>query len=145
MPRDAAAVIRLARTTTDALSVDRLLGLVSDRAVGGVGLFVGIVRDVDEGSSVVSLDYTAHPSADAALLACAEEVAERHDVLAVAVQHRTGHLEVGDLAVVVAVGAVHRGEALAACTELIDVIKAKVPIWKEQEFVSGQTNWVGLI
>ena len=52
------------------------------------------------------------------------EVAERHDVLAVAVEHRTGHLEVGDLAVVVAVGAVHRGEALAACTELIDVIKA---------------------
>ena len=60
-------------------------------------------------------------------------------------EHRTGHLEVGDLAVVVAVGAVHRGEALAACTELIDVIKAQVPIWKEQEFVSGRTSWVGLI
>ena len=81
---------------------------------------------------MVSLDYTAHPSAEAGLLACAERVAARHDVLAVAVEHRTGHLEVGDLAVVVAVGAVHRGAALAACTELIDEIKAQVPIWKEQ-------------
>lgn len=144
MSTDAGAVIRLARTTAEPLSVDRLLDLVSDRAVGGVGVFVGIVRDADEGSAVVSLDYTAHPSADAALRACAEQVAARHDAMAVAVEHRTGHLEVGDLAVVVAVGAVHRGEALAACTELIDVIKAQVPIWKEQEFASGRTGWVGL-
>lgn len=144
MSTDAGAAIVLARTTAQPLSVDRLLGLVSKRAVGGVGLFVGIVRDVDEGSAVVSLDYTAHPSADAALRACAEEVANKHDVLAIAVEHRTGHLEVGDLAVVVAVGAVHRGEALTACAELIDLVKTQVPIWKEQEFVSGSTSWVGL-
>ena len=107
-------------------------------------MFVGVVRDVDEGADVVALDYTAHPSAEAGLLACAERVAGRHDVLAVAVEHRIGHLEVGDLAVVVAVGAVHRGAALAACTELINEIKAQVPIWKEQQFASGGTGWVGL-
>jgi molybdopterin synthase catalytic subunit len=55
-----------------------------------------------------------------------------------------GHLEVGDVAVVVAVGAVHRGEALAACAHLINTLKAEVPIWKEQHFVSGGTEWVGL-
>lgn len=144
MSSDRPAVVRLARLTGDPLSVDRLLGLVSDTAVGGVGLFVGLVRDVDEGASVVSLDYSAHPSAEAALLGCAQRIAARHEVLAVAVEHRTGHLEVGDLAVVVAVGAVHRGEALAACTELIDELKATVPVWKEQEFASGRTGWVGL-
>jgi molybdopterin synthase catalytic subunit len=136
--------IRLARISADPLSADTVLALVSDRAVGGVGLFVGVVRDVDDGAEVVALDYTAHPSAEAGLLSCAERVAGRYDVLAVAVEHRVGHLEVGDLAVVVAVGAVHRGAALAACTELINEIKAQVPIWKEQEFASGGTGWVGL-
>jgi molybdopterin synthase catalytic subunit len=55
-----------------------------------------------------------------------------------------GHLEVGDIAVVVAIGAVHRGEALAACTHLINTVKAEVPIWKEQHFASGESEWVGL-
>jgi molybdopterin synthase catalytic subunit len=144
MPDERPGVVRLARVSGDALSVDRLLALVSGRAVGGVGLFVGVVRETDEGSSVLSLDYSAHPTAETALLDCAQGVAARHDVLAVAVEHRTGHLEVGDLAVVVAVGAVHRGEALAACTELINEVKATVPIWKEQQFASGRTEWVGL-
>ena len=65
-------------------------------------------------------------------------------MVALAVEHRVGHLEVGDLAVVVAVGAVHRGPALAACAHLINSLKAEVPIWKEQRFASGTTAWVGL-
>jgi molybdopterin synthase catalytic subunit len=64
--------------------------------------------------------------------------------LAIAVEHRVGHLEIGDIAVVVAVGAVHRGEALAACAHLINTLKAEVPIWKEQHFTSGDSEWVGL-
>ncbi len=136
--------VRLAQVVDTPLSVDRLLALVGDRAVGGVGLFVGVVRDRDEDADVVSLDYTAHPSAAQQLRACAERVAAAHEVLAVAVEHRVGHLEVGDLAVVVAVGAVHRGPALAACAQLIDDLKAEVPIWKEQRFTSGETSWVGL-
>ncbi len=126
------------------LSVDALLARVSDRRVGGIGLFVGVIRDRDEGSAVGSLDYTQHPSAGEALLACVEQVASAYDVLSVAVEHRIGHLEIGDLAVVVAVGAVHRGPALAACHQLIDDLKAKVPIWKEQHFANGRTSWVGL-
>jgi molybdopterin synthase catalytic subunit len=127
-----------------ALSVDRLLDAVREPAVGGIALFVGVVRDADEGQGVVSLDYTQHPTAEQALRACAERVAGAHDVLSVAVEHRVGHLVVGDLAVVVAVGAVHRAEALAACRQLIDDLKAEVPIWKEQQFSSGASEWVGL-
>ena len=127
-----------------ALSVDELIGCVSGSSVGGLGLFVGIVRDVDHGQSVRSLDYTAHPTAAEELRRCATEVAARHAVEAVAVRHRTGHLEIGDLAVVVVVGARHRGPALVACHELIDQLKAQVPVWKEQRFGDGSVEWVGL-
>ena len=93
---------------------------------------------------MISLDYTQHPTAEQVLLRCAEQAAADHDVFAVAVEHRVGHLEVGDLAVVVAVAAVHRGPALAACAQLIDTLKEKVPIWKQQRFASGELAWVGL-
>lgn len=139
-----AGIVREATIGETPISVDRLLGLVRDPDVGGVALFVGVVRDHDAGHEVVSLDYTAHPSATQQLADCAARVAARHDLVALAVEHRVGHLEVGDLAVVVSAGAVHRAEALAACAELIDDLKATVPIWKEQRFVDGGAEWVGL-
>jgi molybdopterin synthase catalytic subunit len=137
-------VVREASVSAEPLSVDRLLARVSDPRVGGIGLFVGVVRDHDNGSAVTSLDYTAHPSAAAALTACAEQTAAAYDVLTLAVSHRTGHLDVGDLAVVVAVGAAHRQPALEACRHLIDTLKEQVPIWKEQALADGTTEWVGL-
>lgn len=136
--------VRSVRVLDTVLSVDRLVSEVSSPGVGGIALFLGVVRNTDEGQRVISLDYTQHPSAERALQQCAERVAEAHEVMSVAVEHRVGHLVVGDLAVVVAVGAVHRAEALAACRELIDDLKVAVPIWKEQEFTSGDTTWVGL-
>ncbi len=136
--------VRLAQVTEAPLSVDRLLGCVRDPSVGGIGLFVGVVRDHDGGRSVTSLDYSEHPSAADRLAAVATRVAAEFDVVAVAVEHRIGHLEVGDLAVVVAVGAAHRHSALEACHRLIDDLKLEVPIWKSQEFASGDVEWVGL-
>jgi len=143
-PVPAGAVVREASTSAEPLSVDRLLAQVRDPRVGGVALFVGVVRDHDHGDAVTSLDYTAHPTAAAALRACAERTAAAYDVLAIAVSHRTGHLQVGDLAVVVAVGAVHRQPALEACRHLIDTLKEQVPIWKEQALTDGTSEWVGL-
>jgi molybdopterin synthase catalytic subunit len=136
--------IRQVGISESPLSVDQAVRLVSGPAVGGIALFVGTVRNRDHGADVVSLDYTQHPSALDVLRRCAEETADQHDVLAIAVEHRVGYLEVGDIAVVVAVGAVHRGEALAACAHLINSLKAEVPIWKEQHFASGDSEWVGL-
>jgi molybdopterin synthase catalytic subunit len=144
VPTPAAAVVREASTSAEPLSVDRLLAQVRDPRVGGIALFVGVVRDHDHGAAVTSLDYTAHPSAASALAACAERTAAAYDVLTVAVSHRTGHLEIGDLAVVVAVGAVHRQAALEACRHLIDTLKEQVPIWKEQALTDGTAEWVGL-
>lgn len=138
------SVVREVRVLDSPLSVDRMVAAVSDPVVGGIALFVGVVRNRDQDLGVASLNYVQHPSAEQVLRGCAERVAGGHDVVSVAVEHRVGHLEVGDLAVVVAVGAVHRGEALAACQQLIDQLKAEVPIWKEQLFTSGVSQWVGL-
>jgi len=143
-PPPGPARVRLARTSAEPLSVDAALAAVRGPAVGGIGLFVGVVRDVDGGRSVAALDYTAHPRAEAMLHEVATRVAAAHQVEAVAVEHRTGHLEIGDLAVVVAAGARHRAAALEACRQLIDDLKAEVPIWKEQHFRSGVTEWLGL-
>lgn len=138
------AVVQEASLSDSPLSVDRLLALVADPEVGGIALFVGVVRVHDHGSTVRSLDYSQHPDAGRTLRECAERVGAAHDVLRLAIQHRVGHLQVGDLAVVIAVGAVHRTPALAACADLIDTVKVEVPIWKEQVLVSGASTWVGL-
>lgn len=133
-------VVRAA--VTDApIDVPALLAAVADPRAGGHGLFVGTVRDLDEGRPVTGLSYEAHPGAEGLLRA----VAERHTggVLAVAVAHRVGDLAVGDVAVVVAVSAEHRGEAMTTCHRLIDAVKAEVPIWKRQTFADGGHEWVG--
>ncbi len=135
------------RVTSEVVSVDDLLGAVSDPSVGGVGLFVGIVRDHDPagpGARVEWLEYSAHPSAEEAMARIVEEVADAYGAERIAAQHRVGRLEVGETAVVVAVGAAHRGDAIEACRTLIDRIKTEVPIWKRQAFDNGRTGWVGL-
>src|SRR3954468_8996796 len=139
-----AAVVRLVDVRDVPLSVDEVLAAVDDPASGGTCVFVGTVRDVDHEREVKALSYSAHPMAEQRLRDVAAEVAARHPVRAVAVVHRVGDLAVGDLAVVVAVSAAHRGEAFEACRDLIDTLKQTVPIWKHQEFGDGGQEWVGL-
>jgi molybdopterin synthase catalytic subunit len=135
-------IVRLAEVRDTPLSVDEVLSAVSDPAAGGVALFVGTVRDNDHDRRVVRLGYTAHPSAAAELRRVAEKVAASFGATAVAAVHRVGDLAVGDLAVVTAVACPHRAEALDACRALIDELKQVVPIWKHQEFVGGESEWV---
>lgn len=117
--------------------------ILADERAGGVVVFVGAVRDRDDGRAVVALEYSAHPQAPARLVEVATDVARRHDVLGVAAVHRVGELRVGDVAVVVGACAEHRSEAFSACRALIDELKASVPIWKCQRFADGSQEWVG--
>lgn len=126
------------------LGVDEVLAAVRHPQCGAVSLFVGVVRDHDHGEPVQALDYSAHTSGVDELTRVCREVAARHEVARVAAVHRSGHLEVGDLAVVVGVSAPHRGEAIEACRDLIDTLKSTVPIWKHQRFTDGSDEWVGL-
>jgi len=135
--------VRLVELRDTPLDVTQVLESVEDDASGGVTLFVGRVRDHDGGKGVVALDYTAHPTAEATLRAVCERVAERHPVHAIAAVHRVGELTIGDLAVVVAASAGHRGQAFDAARDLIDTLKAEVPIWKHQRFADGTDEWVG--
>ncbi len=134
--------VRVAAMTDRPLEVGRLADAVSDPRAGGTALFVGSVRDHDHGRSVTALTYEAHPTADAELRRVAQEVASLPDVIAVAAEHRVGPLQIGDLAVVVAVSCAHRGDAFHAGRVLIDRIKAEVPIWKHQLFADGSSEWV---
>ena len=134
--------IRLAELRDTPLSVDEVLGAVSDPAAGGVAMFVGVVRDHDHGQDVIRLGYTAHPSAATELRRVAEKIAASFSATAIAVVHRVGDLAVGDLAVVVAVSCPHRGEAFDACRALIDELKRSVPIWKHQQYAGGGSEWV---
>ncbi len=126
------------------LSVDEVLDAVRHPACGGVALFVGLVRDHDHGDSVTSLEYSAHPSALGTMERVCREVLESSEALRVAAVHRVGDLAVGDLAVVVAAAAPHRGQAFAAARDVIDTLKAQTPIWKHQQLGDGSTEWVGL-
>ncbi|MGY3565630.1 molybdenum cofactor biosynthesis protein MoaE [Sinomonas sp. RB5] len=124
---------------------------------GAVVLFSGVVRDHDDGRGVARLSYTAHPSAEATLrsvvdatvrevLAAGSEAAGAPErPLRVWIAHRVGELAVGDAAFVCAVSAAHRGEAFRLCSELVDRVKAEVPIWKEQFFDDGGSEWVAAL
>jgi molybdopterin synthase catalytic subunit len=136
-------VVRLVELRETALDVVEVVEAVSDRSVGGVDVFVGLVRDHDHDKGVTGLEYSAHPTALARLRDVVEEVTRKYDVQAVAAVHRVGRLEIGDAAVVVATGAAHRGEAFEATRALIDELKATVPIWKHQRFADGSDEWVG--
>lgn len=135
--------ITLADIRDTPLSVDEVLAAVADPVAGGVGLFVGVVRDHDHAKDVQGLEYSAHPSAIDELRKVAASVLD-DEITKVAAVHRIGRLAVGDLAVVVAVSAPHRGPALDACHRLIDDLKVTVPIWKHQSFADGSDEWVGL-
>ena len=137
-------VVVLSDVRDDPLSVDEVLSSVQHPRCGGIALFVGVVREHDHGAEVTALDYSAHPSVVESLARVCADVAGRHDVARVSAVHRVGHLEIGDVAVVAAVSAPHRGQAFDACRDLIDTLKGTVPIWKHQLFTDGSDEWVGL-
>ena len=135
--------VRLVDIRDTPLDVAEVVASLGDTGAGGLTLFIGQVRDHDNGLDVTALDYSAHPTAMARLVEVAEQIAQKYDVIAVAAVHRVGRLAIGDAAVVVATAAAHRGEAFEASRALIDELKATVPIWKHQVFTDGTDEWVG--
>lgn len=128
------------------LDANAHVALVSGARAGALVTFTGMIRDHDpeaEGE-VTGIDYSHHPDADALLARMVERVLAERDpsgVAAVAVSHRVGHLGVGDLALVCCVATPHRAEAFALCAEVVEVIKAELPIWKHQTEASGRRVW----
>ena len=136
-------VVRLLALRDTPLDVAEVLAAVEDPGAGGVVSFTGLVRDSDGGREVRELEYVAHPDAEQALRRVADAVAADLPVHGLAAVHRTGLLAIGDVAVVVAASAAHRGQAFEAARRLIDDLKEQVPVWKRQVFADGDEEWVG--
>lgn len=131
------------RIRGEPLSLDEVVHEVSHPGAGGIATFAGAVRDENEGRAVTLLEYEAYGSmAEKEIEAILGEIAREMPGVRVAATHRVGALSVGDLAVVCAASAPHRGEAFRACRELIDRIKARLPIWKREHGPEGP-YWVG--
>lgn len=116
---------------------------LADNAAGGFAAFEGRVRDHNEGQAVTGLDYEAFEElALAEGSRIVEAAMRRHGVLKARCVHRLGRLAIGDVAVWVGVAGVHRDEAFAACREIIDEVKHRLPIWKKEHYASGDSGWV---
>jgi len=146
---------RIVAVTPDELSVTRHLAAVEDRRCGAIATFVGRIRDHDPGvaGEVSGIEYSAHPDAETVLAGIVESLLGRDGdgwdggaggPVIVAVSHRTGSLSVGDVALVACVATAHRALAYEVSRELVERIKAELPVWKKQHAVDGTHHWVGL-
>jgi len=125
------------------IDVAAILDRVSRSANGATVLFLGMVRDMNEGRDVTGIEYTAYRSmAERELATIVEEAAALADSGDIAVEHRLGQLEVGDCSVAIAVGHPHRGRAFEAARYVIEELKQRVPIWKREHYVDGTREWV---
>jgi len=127
---------------TDPIDAQEIQALVADPAAGASVVFTGDVRDNDHGRTVVALTYEAHPGAEVILREVAQEVLGRHEVIALAVAHRYGPIEIGQSALVAAASARHRQQAFDACIALVEETKKRIPVWKHQRFDDGTEEWV---
>jgi len=121
-----------------------LLAEVSDVANGAAVLFVGTVRDVNEGRPVTGIDYSAYAAMAAReLAAIAREASERFATMHVVVEHRLGTLGLGEASVAIAVAHPRRAPAYDASRYVIEELKKRVPIWKREHYADGTREWVG--
>lgn len=125
------------------IDVPRIVERVSSNANGATVIFVGTVREVNDGRDVTGIEYTAYRSmAERELASIVEEAAALAHSNDIAVEHRLGELSVGECSVAVAVAHPHRGRAFDAARYVIEELKRRVPIWKREQYVDGTREWV---
>ncbi len=131
--------VKLFEVTADRLSVEQVAGRLADPAIGAVATFVGVVRNETDGREVRYLEYEAYPDmAEETLRQIGDEVRSRwRTIREVTIVHRVGRLEVGEIAVVIALSAAHRPEMFDALHYAIDRLKEIVPIWKKEVWRDG--------
>lgn len=142
-PAHTPAEVLRADVVDEHIDVESLARSVEHNAAGAVVTFGGVVRDHDGGRGVLELEYTGHPIAQDVIQEVATDIAGRFEgVRAIAVSHRVGMLKIGDVALGCAVAAEHRKQAFNACSELVDEVKRRLPIWKRQVFDDNTEEWV---
>lgn len=125
------------------IDASALLDEVAQDRNGASILFVGTVRDINDGSPVTALDYSAYTDmAETELAAIVLEASERWSTPDIVVEHRIGSLGLGDASVAIAVAHPHRGEAYEASRYIIEELKRRLPVWKREHYVDGRSEWV---
>jgi len=133
----------LVDVTAHAIDPGRAIGFVTDPGAGGICTFLGTVRDRSDAGDVTGLTYEAWQDlAVTRLDELGRELLDTWPVRRVALLHRFGELEVGDISVAIAVSAPHRAAAFEACRHAIEKLKVDIPIWKKEHLVSGESSWV---
>ncbi len=128
------------------LNLEELYRFAEHPHNGAVVVMSGTVRDQTEGKAVLSLEYQAYePMALKVFQGIAQDIRQRWpDVNRIAIHHRTGHLKISEISVLVAIGCPHRSEAFAACQYAIDTLKHNAPIWKKEHWADGSSSWVNI-
>jgi molybdopterin synthase catalytic subunit len=126
-----------------ALDLNELVQLVAAPVAGATSVFLGTVRNENEGRPVVGIDYQAYsPMAARELLAILEEAARRFGTHGIAAEHRVGFLTVGDISIAIAVSHSRRGPAMEAARFVIEQVKHRLPVWKREHYADGSREWV---
>jgi molybdopterin synthase catalytic subunit len=142
MPHTSASVVHAA-IVSDPIDTNELVARVGAAEHGAVLLFLGTVRDHNDGRPVHGVGYEAYEEmARAVLTTVAEEAASKLETGAVAVEHRVGELAVGDVSVAIAVAAPHRAPAYQASRYVIEEIKKRLPVWKHERYADGEARWL---
>ena len=125
------------------LDLGSVVAEVEDEQAGAIATFQGTVRRQSRGRQVIALEYEAYEGmAEKVMAEIADGVKGRYELCDVAIAHRVGRCEVGEVSVAIAVSAPHRQDALSACRGVIDELKERVPLWKK-EFYEGGEEWIG--
>jgi molybdopterin synthase catalytic subunit len=128
--------------TTDPIDLASLLS-EARASDGALCLFVGVVRDENDGRTTTAIEYEAYgPMAEAEMARIADGLAREFPAVKIGMQHRVGLLSVGDASVAIAAVSPHRADAFASCRAAIDRVKATVPIWKKEFHPDGSSDWV---
>jgi molybdopterin synthase catalytic subunit len=129
--------------STEDIDIAEVTQSVRDYRAGAVTLFLGTVREFTGDVQTESLEYEAYPEmAVSSMQELADAAKARWNLVSISIVHRIGHLQLGDVAVAVAVSAPHRAEAFEAGRWLIDTLKEQVPIWKKEHYADGETEWI---
>ena len=125
------------------IDIGALLSRAQAPGVGAVSLFLGTVRDLNDGRPVSGMEYEAYaPMAESELRMIAEETCGRIAGLRLVVEHRVGTLDIGEASVAIVAAHAHRAQAMDGAREVIEALKQRVPIWKREHYLSGDRAWI---
>ncbi len=140
---DRATGVRHVAIVSDVIDITALLAQVADAGIGATSLFLGTVRDVNDGRAVTGIEYEAYETmAEDEMRAIAEEACLAVPGLLVAVVHRVGTLQVGEVSVAIAAAHARRAPAVDSARTIIEALKQRVPIWKQEHYMDGDRAWV---